>query len=39
MDLKERPVEGTAFEGTLTFEKAGTVNVVYEVEAPDAGMN
>lgn len=39
MDLKERPVEGTAFEGTLTFEKAGTVNVTYEVEAPDAGMN
>ena len=39
MDLKERPIEGTAFEGTLTFEKAGTVNVVYEVAAPDAGMN
>jgi copper(I)-binding protein len=39
MDLKERPVEGTAFEGTLTFEKAGTVDVVYEVEAPNAGMN
>ncbi|MFO0990830.1 MAG: copper chaperone PCu(A)C [Hyphomicrobiales bacterium] len=39
MDLKERPVEGTAFEGTLTFEKAGTVDVDYEVEAPDAGMN
>lgn len=39
MDLKERPVEGTAFEGTLIFEKAGTVNVTYEVEAPDAGMN
>ncbi|MBL8907554.1 MAG: copper chaperone PCu(A)C [Rhizobiales bacterium] len=39
MDLKERPVEGTAFEGTLTFEKAGTVSVTYEVEAPDAGMN
>lgn len=39
MDLKERPVEGTAFEGTLTFEKAGTVNVTYEVAAPNAGMN
>ena len=39
MDLKERPVEGTAFEGTLTFEKAGTVDIVYEVAAPDAGMN
>jgi len=39
MDLKKRPIEGTAFEGTLTFEKAGTVNVTYEVEAPDAGMN
>ncbi len=39
MDIKERPVEGTAFEGTLTFEKAGSVDVDYEVEAPDAGMN
>lgn len=39
MDLKERPVEGTAFEGTLTFKKAGTVKITYEVEAPDAGMN
>ena len=39
VDLKERPVEGTAFEGTLTFEKAGTVNVTYEVAAPNAGMN
>jgi len=38
MDLKERPVEGTAFEGTLTFEKAGTVDVSYDVEAPNAGM-
>ena len=37
--LKERPVEGTAFEGTLTFEKAGTVDISYDVEAPNAGMN
>jgi periplasmic copper chaperone A len=39
MDLKEKPVEGTAFEGTLTFEKAGTVDVDYDVEAPNAGMD
>ena len=39
MDLKERPVEGTAFEGTLIFEKSGTVKIVYEVAAPNAGMN
>jgi copper(I)-binding protein len=37
--LRERPVEGTAFEGTLTFEKAGTVDISYDVEAPNAGMN
>jgi copper(I)-binding protein len=37
--LNERPVEGTAFEGTLTFEKAGTVGISYDVEAPNAGMN
>jgi copper(I)-binding protein len=37
--LKEKPVEGTAFAGTLTFEKAGTVDISYDVEAPNAGMN
>ncbi len=29
---------GDGFKGTLTFEKAGTVEVEFEVEASDAGM-
>ena len=33
MDLKRAPVEGEAFKGTLTFEKAGTVEIDYEVTA------
>ncbi|MFO1121391.1 MAG: copper chaperone PCu(A)C [Hyphomicrobiales bacterium] len=33
MDLKSAPVEGEEFKGTLTFEKAGTVDVDYEVTA------
>ena len=39
MDLKSAPMEGEEVKGTLTFEKAGTVDIDYEVEAPDAGMN
>jgi periplasmic copper chaperone A len=39
MDLKTPPKEGDEFKGTLTFEKAGTIEVEYAVEAPDAGMN
>ncbi|MCX7345228.1 MAG: copper chaperone PCu(A)C [Alphaproteobacteria bacterium] len=38
MDLKRAPVEGEQFKGTLTFEKAGTVEIDYEVtaQAPEA---
>ena len=32
MDLKAAPEEGKPFKGTLTFEKAGTVDVEYAVE-------
>lgn len=38
MDVKQQPGEGTSFTGTLTFEKAGTVTVDYEVAAPGAEM-
>jgi periplasmic copper chaperone A len=31
-ELKAAPVEGKPFKGTLTFEKAGTVDVEYAVE-------
>ena len=42
-DLKSSPIEGTPFKGTLTFEKAGTVDVTYVVQpiggtAKDGGM-
>lgn len=33
MDLKERRKEGEKFSGSLTFEKAGTVNVEFAVDA------
>jgi periplasmic copper chaperone A len=39
MDLTSTPKEGDEIKGTLTFEKAGTVDIDYEVMAPDAGMN
>ena len=39
MDLAVPPVANTSFDGSLTFEKAGTVEIDYEVTAPDAGMN
>ena len=39
MGLKSAPVSGQMFNGTLTFEKAGTVEVEFEVTDPDAGMN
>lgn len=32
MDMKERPVAGKPFEGTLVFEKAGTLRIEYRVE-------
>ena len=39
MGLKQQVVEGTEFTGTLTFEKAGTVTVEYEVSAPGGNMS
>lgn len=39
MNVAKQPVEGESFGGTLTFEKAGTVKVDFEVMAPNTGMN
>ena len=39
MDMKAPVKEGETITGTLTFEKAGTVDVDYDVMAPNAGMN
>ena len=33
MKLKRAPAEGEEFKGTLTFEKAGTIEIEYEVTA------
>jgi copper(I)-binding protein len=38
LDLKSQPVANTEFRGTLTFEKAGTVDVDFEVEESGGGM-
>lgn len=38
MSLKAHPKMGDVFKGTLTFEKAGTVEIEFAVEAADAGM-
>jgi copper(I)-binding protein len=38
LDLKSQPMENTEFKGTLIFEKAGTVEVEYEVQAPGMEM-
>jgi periplasmic copper chaperone A len=38
MGLKSPPVEGQMIKGTLTFEKAGVIDVMYQVSKPDAGM-
>lgn len=38
MDVTQQPAEGGNFTGTLTFEKAGTVTVDFEVAAPGADM-
>lgn len=38
MDVTQQPAEGGNFTGTLTFEKAGTVTIDYEVSAPGATM-
>ena len=37
MDLKRGAKEGETFKGTLTFEKAGTVNVEFSVDAMGGG--
>jgi periplasmic copper chaperone A len=39
LQLKAPPKEGDSFKGTLTFEKAGTVDVEYDVAAPGATSN
>jgi periplasmic copper chaperone A len=44
MDLKQPLKEGESFSGTLTFEKAGTVDVTFNIESmgatsPDEGMS
>jgi copper(I)-binding protein len=39
MELKAPPKEGDVFNATLTFEKAGSVEVDFEVLAPGAHMN
>ncbi len=39
MGLKQQVMEGEEFTGTLTFEKAGTVTVDYEVAAPGGDMS
>jgi copper(I)-binding protein len=38
MDLSSPLKEGDEIKGTLVFEKAGTVDVAYQVLAPGAGM-
>ncbi|MCA3554771.1 copper chaperone PCu(A)C [Aestuariivirga sp.] len=37
--LRQQVMEGEEFSGTLTFEKAGTVSVNYEVAAPGGDMS
>jgi hypothetical protein len=39
MELAKPPVEGEHFTATLTFEKAGAVEVTFDVVAPGAHMN
>jgi hypothetical protein len=36
--LKSPPREGDTFKGTLTFERAGTIDVEFTVEGPTEGM-
>ena len=38
LQVKEQPVVNTSFKGSLTFEKAGTVEVEFEVVEPKATM-
>lgn len=37
MDLKERPTKDTRFKATLTFEKAGAIEVEFKVEPMGSG--
>jgi len=37
-DIESIPAEGSYFNGTLVFEKAGSGQVEYEMMAPNAGM-
>ena len=39
MGLKQPVIEGEEFSGTLTFEKAGTVTVDFEVAGPGGDMS
>ncbi|WP_373503855.1 copper chaperone PCu(A)C [Aestuariivirga sp.] len=39
LELKAPVKEGETIAGTLIFEKAGTIEVEFEVGAPNAGMN
>ena len=39
MGVKQQEMEGEEFTGTLTFAKAGTVTVEYEVTAPGGDMS
>ena len=39
MDLQRAPKEGESFAGTLTFEKAGTVDVEFSVDAMGGGAS
>ena len=38
LDMPAQPREGETFTGTLVFEKAGTVEITFEVKGPMAGM-
>jgi Copper chaperone PCu(A)C len=38
LDLKRPLTEGETFPGTLTFEKAGTIGVTFEVRGTGAGV-
>jgi len=38
LDLKRPLTEGETFPGTLTFEKAGTISVTFEVRGTGAGV-
>lgn len=37
LDVKQSPMEGKSFKGTLVFEKAGKVDVEYMIEGMGAG--